>query len=124
MSWFKDKEFFCRCGRPECDAPKQPHPLLLSKLELARAYYGQPMRVTSGARCPTQNAAVGGKPDSTHLTATGADIACSSSRDRWQMLAAFGMAGFRRLGIGKGFVHVDVAADPAHPLDVVWTYYP
>ncbi len=43
-------------------------------LEAARAVVGAPLRVTSGYRTPSENAAAGGVPDSDHLRGLAADF--------------------------------------------------
>jgi hypothetical protein len=122
---FSEREFACRCGRGACEASARIAPALIQTLETMRAAYGAPITITSGARCPAWNAQVGGVPDSEHITdpLMGADLACPSSRQRWEMVTAALAAGFRRLGIGPDFLHVGVAEPPAHEHEVIWTYY-
>lgn len=115
--------FRCPCERAGCTAPA-PTGQLLQRLNLMRAFLERPITVTSGPRCAFHNQRVGGDPSSAHLTGQAADLRCRSSAERWAMLEAAHQAGFRRIGIGADFVHVDVAEDPHHPVDVVWTYYP
>ena len=119
---FKSEEFWCKCNEPDCDGRRDPHPGLVLELEVMRQLYGKPIVITSGIRCPKQNAAVGGVKDSEHLTGEGADLACPTSTDRYAMLIAATRAGFRRVGIGKTFMHVGVSRTLQR--DVCWTYYP
>jgi zinc D-Ala-D-Ala carboxypeptidase len=113
---FEDSEFACHCcGQNEVKA------ILIKMLEQARLLYGRPMVIMSGYRCPDHNQAVGGKPDSAHLKGLAADVRCATSQDRYQMVQAFLSVGVNRIGIGKDFVHVDVARDL--PQNVIWTYY-
>lgn len=115
--------FHCPCDRKACDAPP-PTDAFLQQLNLMRAFYQRPIRVTSGPRCAVHNQRVGGEAHSAHLLGTAADLYCPTTPARWLMLEAARHADFRRLGIGKDFLHVDVAKDTSHPQDVVWTYYP
>ena len=119
--YFTDAEFACQCGRSGCSALKAPHPSLLLKLDSMRAIYGSPITITSGIRCPEHNHAVGGVPGSEHETGEGADLACPNSSSRWQLIQAALKAGFRRIGVGKTFLHVGVSR--THASDVIWTYY-
>lgn len=122
MTYFQPAEFFCKCGRAECDAPKAPSRILVLSLDRMREMYGRPLIVTSGLRCASWNAAQGGVPGSEHMTGEGADLACPDSRSRWSMLDAARHAGFARIGIGKTFLHVGVSSTALQ--NVVWTYYP
>lgn len=99
------REVECRCGR----CPDTPVDLdHLHRLEELRADLGgHPMIITSGYRCPTHNAAVGGHPTSEHMDGTATDvvvhgIAPDTVADRAE---ALGLAG----GIGRydAFTHLD-----------------
>jgi hypothetical protein len=115
--------FRCSCGREVCDAPT-PNPALIEMLNVMRHLYGQPMAVTSGPRCRWYNEQEHGDPKSEHLYGDGADLACVSSRQRYQMLNAARLAGFKRVGIGADFLHVGISERPEHPPEVAWDYYP
>jgi uncharacterized protein YcbK (DUF882 family) len=121
VAFFENAEFQCRCGRPECDAPRFPSQELLERLTYVRLQLGKPMVVNSGIRCQVANAAAGGTKDSAHLTGEGADIACGDSATRLLLLKYGINAGFIRMGIGKNFVHFDVSRALAP--HVCWTYY-
>lgn len=45
-------------------------------LEKIRALLGAPLHIDSGYRCPTLNKAVGGVPDSAHISGYAADFIC------------------------------------------------
>lgn len=120
---FHPEEFYCRCGRVECEAPRAVAPALLYGLEAMRVAYGHPIIVTSGLRCPLNNQAAGGVADSEHLSGEGADLACGpGGGERFAMVAAALAAGFRRIGIGGSFLHVGIGAPPAHVENVMWLY--
>lgn len=119
--YFQPQEFLCRCGEATCPAPREVTRPFLMTLNLMRHYFARPLIVTSGLRCPTWNAKVGGRPNSEHLTGEGADLICLSAAFRWEMMEAARHAGFTRLGIGKDFLHVGLRDDLGEK--VVWAYY-
>lgn len=67
---FNRSEFACKCGCgfDTVDAG------LIDSLELLRGGQGLPVIITSGCRCPSHNASVGGASDSQHLYGRAADI--------------------------------------------------
>ena len=93
---------------------------ILSMLDAARKIYGKPMRITSGFRTKTHNKKVGGVESSSHLKGLAADIACSESRNRFDMIRALLEVGFKRLGVAGTFIHVDI--DNNKSQNVIWTY--
>lgn len=50
-------------------------------LDPLREAYGNPVRVTSGYRCPALNKAVGGSPTSDHMQARAADVTAGSRKE-------------------------------------------
>jgi len=109
-------EFRCRhCGEVDELAAQR----LASRLELAREFAG-PMTIVSGFRCPTHNAACGGKPNSQHLLGLAADILVTGDGHRYQLVKALLYSGFKRIGIGSSIVHADIGNLPGY---VIWTYY-
>ena len=77
--------------------------------------------ITSGYRCEEHNREVGGKGTSSHLKGLATDIKCENSSYRFLLVGALLKAGFKRIGIGKDFIHVDL--DPDKPQNIVWNYY-
>lgn len=83
---FTEAEFRCPCGAcPGSAHPPMDRGLILA-LDNVREEYGRPMRVTSGYRCPSHNAAVGGASDSAHLTGQAADVRCATGPARRALL--------------------------------------
>lgn len=100
---------------------------LLDKLDKVREDFGKPIIVTSGYRTIRHNAKVGGKnPDkngyggSSHLHGLAADISCKNSSDRFKLVQILLKVGFKRIGIGSSFIHIDIDTDKAQNL--IWTY--
>jgi len=50
-----------------------------------------------------------------------ADISCKTSKDRFDMINAFIEVGFKRIGVGSSFIHVDI--DENKSQNLIWTYY-
>ena len=115
-TYFKESEFTCKCG---CGL-NNISPDLVDKLEEARGMFGRPLHITSGSRCAAHDRSVGGKSHSAHRTGEAADIRCATSRDRFKLLNIFFILGFKRIGIGPTFIHVDISK--TNPPDVTWLY--
>ena len=73
---------------------------LLEILDEVREDYGKPIHITSGYRTESHNAKVGGKKDSSHLKGLACDVACTTSRERFQLIRLFLEYGITRIGIG------------------------
>lgn len=115
MKHFHYGEFSCpHCGANEMDGD------FLEMLDAVREEAGIPFVITSGFRCKEHNEAVGGKATSSHLRGLAADIACSTSGDRWKIVAAAIECGIPRIGIADTFIHLDMDTDKFWPC--IWTY--
>lgn len=115
MKNFSASEFKCSCcGMQNMDWG------FTEKLDYARDIAGIPFIITSGYRCPAHNQDVGGVSSSSHIHGHAADIACTSSEDRYTILVALQEAGFDRIGIADSFIHVD--DDPHKIPGMVWHY--
>ena len=114
--YFKKEEFACPCcGRNEIKDE------FLAKLDEAREIAGVPFVITSGYRCSKHNKEVGGSPTSSHLKGLAADIKTTSSKQRYKILNALLKVGFKRIGIGQNFIHVDLDTEKVQ--EVAWDYY-
>jgi len=120
---FSSSEFECQCAG-DCltkEPAMQMDAEFMKKLQTLRELYGGGLTVTSGIRCEKHNAssAVGGKPDSAHLSGVAADIKCDSSMQRYKLLSAALML-FDRVGVASNFLHLDSAKGKAQ--SVCWVY--
>lgn len=69
---FSRSEFECKCG--QCRGYDTVDSELLNVLERLRVFYGKPITINSGHRCPEHNKAIGGSKNSQHLLGRAADI--------------------------------------------------
>lgn len=112
---FYEDEFECNCG---CGL-KNINPVLVERLQEARTDYGSPMVLTSGLRCKKFNSKQNGSPNSSHLWGEAVDVAMNDPILRYRMVQIF-QKYFKRIGIAKNFIHVDVDHMKIHPC--IWTY--
>lgn len=113
--YFSRREFECSCG---CGYD-QVQVELVKSLQKVRENFG-PMTINSGCRCASHNRHVGGSPQSSHLRGLAADIHCANSLSRFNLLRFLMAEGFRRIGIGQEFIHVD--QDQSQPQSLIWLY--
>ena len=110
---FAEAEFCCACGA----CPESTHPPmdqdLVDRLDDIRHVLGTRIRVTSGYRCPAHNAAIGGDPNSAHLTGQAVDIAWEGPGTiggRRRMLLGLALSvpsGIDRLEIAPRHLHLE-----------------
>lgn len=124
IKFFKLKEF---------DSPDQPgsgkknmNINFVERLDQAREMAGVSFIITSGYRTKKYNDDLKNRgyktsSSSEHMKGNAADIATPTSMSRYKILKALLDVGFRRIGIGKSFIHVDCASDKSQ--EVVWNYY-
>ena len=97
---------------------------LREKLETARNIAGIPFVINSGYRGPeTQDDLIArglSEPTSSHPKGLAVDIKAEHSQQRWLIIDALLRAGFRRIGIAKTFVHVDI--DDSKDQNLIWVY--
>lgn len=116
----------------EFDSPDEPGSGQHMRAEFVRALDALrdqihfPLYVSSGMRTQKHNAEVGGVDSSAHEAGWAADLAVVGriggvvSERRMQLVMAALANGFRRIGIGETFVHLDM--DPTKPTPRMWTY--
>jgi len=110
----------------EFDSPDQPgsgklmNKVLVEMLNEVREKFGKAIIINSGYRTVEHNKKVGGKSDSSHLKRLAVDIVCSNSVDRFKLYDILREVGFKRIGVGKTFIHVDIDKDKSP--EVFWVY--
>jgi len=75
VQYFRKDEFRCKCaGKYCCGFPAEPQRKLVALADRVRAHFGAPMTVSSGVRCQTHNANVGGAGASRHMSGKAMDF--------------------------------------------------
>lgn len=119
--YFDRAEMACKCGCGTYNVSE----VLLERLDVLRDAMQRPLIVESGCRCIDHNRAERGKENSAHITMIGrscraVDIVAGTGREKFYLLMEALKLGFERIGIGRTFIHLDVADDLPRPN--VWTY--
>lgn len=122
-----DPMLACPCGCGNVDIS----PSLMRSVQTMRNTYGKGVRITSGVRCAAYNASIGGVDGSAHVPADlgdgegevghAVDIEVKGSQHRYRLIGPILITGFRRVGFGGGFFHLD--NDTRKPEDVMFDYY-
>lgn len=89
-------------------------------IERLERHVGYELVYNSGFRCTECNEKAGGSENSPHLRGLAVDIRVVGSSGRYVLIQAALELGFRRIGIGKKFVHLDV--DLSLTQEVIWLY--
>lgn len=113
LDYFKEHEFKCKCG--VCDLDVVMDKRLLIALDRMRRRFGKPIVVNSGIRCPDHNMDEGGVKNSSHLTGKASDIKVETDRDRFKLIGLAIEMGIPRIGIGIGYLHLDVDTSKNYP---------
>jgi len=119
---FSEKEMSCKCGT-DCGAFMDS--AFMWNLQILRTFMAVPFTINSAARCPKYNKAVGGVPDSMHLSdkkiggARACDISCTDSLFRFELVKESMRLGFCGIGVAKTFIHIDTRPKEQSKM---WTY--
>lgn len=95
-------------------------PTLMYRLDALRGMIQRPFVINSGYRTRTHNTKVGGESRSQHLYGRAVDVSTAgwSGEDRIKLVVYARRMGFKGIGVGKTYVHLDVrTGNPA-----AWTY--
>lgn len=114
---FKASEFNCKhTGKNEMKHE------FMAVLQSIRNEYGRGMSPTSGYRHPTHPVeARKQRSDGEHTRGMCADIACTNSQDRYDLVRLALKHGINRIGIAKTFIHLGLGG-PGLPPNVIWEY--
>lgn len=115
--FFSDEEF-TRC-KPSCKREDICEDSL-RRLDECRALAGCPFILNSAYRPRQYELAKGRSGNSAHTLGRAFDIRCSDNVQRYRIVSAAIACGFNRIGIGRGFIHLDDAISlPTHR---IWLY--
>tara|TARA_R110002153_G_scaffold7929_4_gene34991 strand:+ start:1516 stop:1902 length:387 start_codon:yes stop_codon:yes gene_type:complete len=95
--------------------------LFLLMLDKCRDIAGIPFYISSGYRTEKHNKKIKGVKDSAHTKGLAADISAVSTTERYTIINAAIKVGFKRIGIGQTFIHLDT--DTTKAQEVMWDYY-
>ena len=108
IKYFKKSEFACKCGK--CGGfPSEPKEKLIRVADEVRKNLGGAATVSSGVRCKTHNANVGGVSNSRHLSGKAMDF-CVAGKTANQVLAEVKKHSEIRYAyaIDNRYVHMDI----------------
>ena len=109
IKYFKKQEFSCKCGKYCNGYPVDIDMNMVKIADEIRSRIGKPIHITSGLRCKTHNANVGGVSNSQHLLGKAADLGCPSGCTPTQMasIAEEIMGDTGGIGIYPWGIHID-----------------
>lgn len=108
-----------RCS-PPCSLQDMEQEFM-DRLDAVRQRAGIPLVATCAYRSRDWDIARGRSGNSAHTKGLGVDIRANASDTRMKIVKAALEVGIKRIGIGKGFVHLDI--DESLPQGVMWHYY-
>lgn len=119
--YFQDIEFR-RCT-PSCSIEDMEQDFL-DLLDNIRVTAGIPLVLTCAYRSSAYDKSKDRSGKGAHTFGVAVDIRCNTDSNRYKIISAALKCGVTRIGIGKGFVHID-AGTRAQGLSekVCWTYY-
>lgn len=116
--YFKPSEF--EACTPSCSI-EQMDTAFLNRLDSVREAAGIPLKLSSAYRSKEYEKKKKRSGNSAHTRGLAVDIVCNASATRFKIVNAALKCGFKRIGIGKTYIHLD--ADTSLPQNVIWHYY-
>lgn len=119
LKHFKEEEF--RKATPSCSLSDMDEEFM-SKLDVSRDIAGIPFVINSAFRPSAWDLSKGrsGSGAHTKIPCKAVDIKCVTNAQRFCILSSLLVVGFRRIGIGSNFIHVDDEYPNSQP--IIWTY--
>lgn len=108
IKYFNRSEFRCKCGK--CGGfPVEPNKQLVQAADKVRIHFGVPVNLSSGVRCKTHNANVGGVSGSRHLSGKAMDFMVSGQNAKTTLAFVKTLPEIRyAYAIDGSYVHMDV----------------
>lgn len=116
--YFAEEEFQ-RCS-PSCSLQDMTQEAM-DVFDAVRRRAGIPLVINCAYRSPEWDRRQGRSGNSAHTKGVALDIRANSSATRMKIVTVALAEGVTRIGIGKGFVHLDI--DDTLPQGVMWHYY-
>ena len=110
IKYFTREEFRCKCGGKYCNGfPAEPQEGMVRALDAVRAHFGKAIIPSSGVRCPTHNANVGGVSNSRHLSGKAVDFSVPGLSADMVLSYVQHRNGIRyAYAIDASYVHMDI----------------
>ena len=116
--YFKEEEF--KRATPACSLSDMDEDFMLL-IDKAREIAGVPFIINSAYRPVAYEKLHGRTGNSIHCQGKALDIRCLTNDMRFRILSALVSIGFRRIGIGSNFIHVD-SGYPNAVNSIIWLY--
>ncbi len=100
-----DPKLVCTCGHTMCDK-RSVNQETLDKLQLVREWYGKPILVTSGGRCPYHSSEQHRTKPADHQKGIGVDVFYDGIIERNLLMMYAIKAGFTAVAVGGSFIHM------------------
>jgi hypothetical protein len=98
-------------------------PHFMNMLDSLRKAVGEPLIILSGYRCDFWDHQPPAKGDGNHPTGRAVDLECEHSTLRFKIIFYAITLGFKRIGLARGFIHLDMTETVTdHPGLVLWVY--
>lgn len=117
LKYFNDKEF--KRATPACSLSDMNEDFM-HRLDEAREFAKIPFVINSAFRSVDYEIEKGRTGTSQHCKGLAVDLRCRTNAERFRIVASLLALGFRRIGIGTNFIHVDDGYPNSEP--IIWTY--
>lgn len=117
LNYFKDEEF--KRATPACSLSDMNEDFM-RHLDACRDFAELPFVINSAYRSVEYEKSKGRSGTSQHCKGLAVDIRCRTNAERYRIVASLFVFGFRRIGIGTNFIHVDDGYPDSEP--IIWTY--
>lgn len=117
LEYFKDEEF--KRAIPACSLSDMNEQFMLH-LDECRHFAGIPFVINSAYRSVEYEKSKGRTGTSQHCKGLAVDLRCRTNAERFRIVSSLLAFGFRRIGIGSNFIHVDDGYPNSEP--IIWIY--